>query len=52
MKAYNEKAKFVLIVSHGIFSAGLDCLYASYSEVFCLYNQYNLERIQKLKTGE
>lgn len=45
LRKHNSDAGLYLVVSHGIFSAGLDALLKVFSDIFVLNNPYNVRRL-------
>jgi len=45
IKTYNPNAEITLILSHGIFSQGLDFLFDFYKTIYVLSNDYNNRRV-------
>lgn len=44
----NEEADFILVASHGIFSAGLETLKHNFDSLFVLDNEYNRDRLDNI----
>lgn len=45
---HSETASKTLVISHGIFSAGLESLKASYNNIFVLKTNYNVNRLNNM----